>query len=273
MSDDLEDRVTRWAREREDVHALALVGSRARTDDPADEWSDHDFVVVVDDPLPYFADADWLAALGRVLVTFVDVAAAAGLPERRVLFADGADVDFTFVPSAAVPLLRTSHEVAAVVGRGLRVLVDEDGLLAELPTEAPAAALDLTGVVHEFWYRALWTARKLARGEVHLATQACNCALRAVLRRALEVEARAAGRDAWHEGRFLERWADPGFAARLPLTVASEDAAGVATALGAACDLFSDVCAALGERYGLAAGVDEAALRAQIQAALGSVDA
>ena len=66
-----------------------------------------------------------------------------------------------------------------------------------------------------------------------------------LLRRAIELEATAAGRDAWHEGRFFERWARPEWRERMPATVASEDPAGVEAAVHAACALFEDVCAEL----------------------------
>jgi aminoglycoside 6-adenylyltransferase len=98
---------------------------------------------------------------------------------------------------------------------------------------------------HEFWYRAIWTARKLRRGELHVATNGCNCALRGMLRRAVELDARASGRDAWHEGRFLERRADPRWCARMRSTVALEGPTQAAQAITTACELFADVCVGL----------------------------
>lgn len=53
-----------WGRERGDVRAVLVVGSRARADTPADQWSDTD-LVVVGDPATYPASAEWLGAFGR----------------------------------------------------------------------------------------------------------------------------------------------------------------------------------------------------------------
>jgi Streptomycin adenylyltransferase len=64
--------VTDWGRERSDVRAVLVVGSRARADTPADEWSDIDLALVVDDPTPYLASAEWLGAFGRPLLSFVE---------------------------------------------------------------------------------------------------------------------------------------------------------------------------------------------------------
>ena len=47
------DLVARWAEERPDVRAALLVGSRARTAEPADEWSDYDFGLLLVDPQAY----------------------------------------------------------------------------------------------------------------------------------------------------------------------------------------------------------------------------
>jgi hypothetical protein len=54
-----------WAERRDDVKGLLLVGSRARIDMPADEWSDVDLTLVVDEPGRYLDDGDWLEEFGR----------------------------------------------------------------------------------------------------------------------------------------------------------------------------------------------------------------
>lgn len=267
MSIDLEAVATRWAERRADVHALVLVGSRARDEQPADAWSDHDFVVVVDHDVPFLATDNWIAELGPPLLSFVERAAAGGLRERRVLFAHGADADFTLLPVAQLDAVLARRDVSGVFARGVRVLVDK-GVLAELPTEAVATPVDYPALVHEFWYRAILTARKLRRGELHVGADGCNCALRRLLRRALELEARAAGRDAWHQGRFFERWAEPAWRARMSRTIASEDASEAARAIYVACDLFSDVCAGLRERHGFEVAIELPAVRRQLDAVL-----
>ncbi len=271
MSDELERSVTGWAERRPDIRALALVGSRARTDVPADAWSDYDFVVVVEDDAPFLRGDAWTAELAPVLVSFIEDAAAGGLRERRVLFADGVDADFTFVPLARLGAVLGSTDVAAVFARGHRVLYGA-AVLGELPATAPPVADDYAGLVHEFWYRAVWTARKLRRGEVHVAAHGCNCGLRVLVRRALELEARAGGRDVWHQGRFFERWAEPVRREAMAGTVASDDAASTARAIRAACELFSDICSVIDARRGEAVRIDTPGIRRHVDAALdGSV--
>ncbi len=267
MSDDLVRIATRWAARHPDVHAVVLVGSRARSEVPADAWSDFDFVVVVGDDAPFLRSDEWVAELGPVLLSFVEDAAAGGVRERRVLFADGVDADFTFIPLTRLDAVLASPDVARVFARGFRVLAGE-AVLGELPTTAPPVGDDFAELVQEFWHRAIWTARKLRRGEVHVAAHGCNCGLRVLLRRALELEARAEDRDVWHQGRFFEQWAHPVRRAEMARTVASDDPASTARAIRSACALFSDVCSVLEVRRGATVPIDSAAVRGHLDAAL-----
>ena len=95
----------------------------------------------------------------------------------------------------------------------------EDELEAMLPP--PAAALPdeaaFRELAHDFWYHALWTAKKLRRGEVYTALLCLDGYLKVRLVVLLGWHARAVDPsvDTWHAGRFLERWADPGALAAL----------------------------------------------------------
>jgi aminoglycoside 6-adenylyltransferase len=245
-------RVVTWASSRDDIHAVALVGSRARGD--ADEYSDHDFVLVVDDPEPYLRSVEWVRAIGEPLASFAEPAATGGIDERRVLFADGADADFSLLPVERVAEVLGREDVAPVLARGVRVLLDKRGLAdAFAPRPVPAASEDVDALANEFWYRALLTTRKLRRGEIYVAVQGCNCGLRPLLERAIARQSD----DAWHAGRFFERWADPELARRFAATVATHET--VADAIAAACDLFAELTPS--------APVDVPAIRAYISSA------
>jgi aminoglycoside 6-adenylyltransferase len=252
--------VTDWGRERSDVRAVLVVGSQARTDTPADQWSDVDLVLVVDDPTPYLASAEWLGAFGRPLLSVVEPTAVGPFTERRVLLETGLEVDFALLPVAAARRMAEDPEGMAVLRRGFRVLVDTLGLEAHLqasaarpwPPELPdqAAFAQLT---HDFWYHLLWAAKKLRRGELWIATQTCNCHLKGLLVTLLGWHTRAAEplADTWHGGRFLERWADPHTLQELGHAYAGYDAAEVAQALEATAELFERLERECAERLGL----------------------
>ncbi|HEX2140931.1 MAG TPA: aminoglycoside 6-adenylyltransferase, partial [Candidatus Limnocylindria bacterium] len=66
------ERIGAWAAATPGVGAALVVGSRARTDVPADEHSDTDVVLVCDDPDRWLHAIDWLAEFGRPLLSFVE---------------------------------------------------------------------------------------------------------------------------------------------------------------------------------------------------------
>jgi molybdopterin-guanine dinucleotide biosynthesis protein A/predicted nucleotidyltransferase len=243
-----------WARAHEDVRALVLVGSLARTDAPADEWSDVDVVALVDDPARYLEDGAWVKELGRPVLTFVEPAAVGDIYERRVLLEGGVDVDVVPVPVARADDL---HGPAAVVfQRGYRVLHDEIGLAARLAQLEPAAEqptlpsqAELAELGADFWYHGLWTAKKLARGELWTAHGCLDGYLRYRLVQLLRWRSALDRTEAWHEARFLERWAgEP--PESLAATYGSHDEAGIRRALWGMLDLGARLEAELCNRLG-----------------------
>lgn len=243
-------RLSTWLATRRDVACALLVGSQARVERPADEWSDVDIVLVADEPAALLDDPGWVAELGVPLATFVEPTLL-GQRERRVLFSDGLDVDFTVLPPpVALAFLDEQESITGtVLRRGVRVLADRDGLgarvleIAGTPLAAPAPPSpgEFNEAVNEFWYRVLWTARKLRRGELWLVTESMNGRLRQLVLTQLRWQAEAQGIDAWHEGRFVERWASPEVRARLGAIVAPYDADKLPGALNAIADLFREL--------------------------------
>lgn len=219
--DELTERFVEWARTRPDVRAAIVVGSRARNDRSADEWSDLDIVMFVTDPEPYLTSADWLKTMGDVQITFVEPTAGVER-ERRALFDGGLDVDFAVIPCTKLELM-IEHgippRVAEVVRRGMRVLLDRDGLVAGLaPSDTEPTAQVSPGpqefleAVNDFWYHAVLTAKKLKRGELWYAKACADSYMKRLLLKMIEWHARAINVkqcDIWHDGRFMEQWADP----------------------------------------------------------------
>lgn len=88
---------TQWARAQEDIRLALVVGSRARTDRPADECADLNVVVVTPQPERHVARAHWVEGFGCAWLTFAEPTARGGQKERRVVFGGGLDVDFSVV--------------------------------------------------------------------------------------------------------------------------------------------------------------------------------
>jgi len=264
--------VTDWAREREDVCALLVVGSQARATVPADRWSDLDIVLIVDDPERYAEDPSWVREFGQPVLTFLEDTPV-GQRERRVLYETGEDVDFPLFPVTALELLEQSENAAHLLARGYRVLVDRIALAERLARVAAAAEQplpptqrDLTQLASDFWYHALWAAKKLRRGEVFTAKSCLDGYMKDRVVVLLEWHARAidGSVDTWHEGRFVERWADPGALAALEKAFAYYDVRDVARALWETIDLWQGLEEETARRLGLELVLDHADLRRRV---------
>lgn len=216
------ERIGTWGDEDENVRAVIMIGSRARTDHPADEWADLDVIVAATDPAPYWQTDGWLRSIGDPWLTFVTLTPDGRTHERRALFGGGLDVDFVLNEAASLWGALAGEvpaDIADMIHRGVRFLVDKDGLGALLqnraitppPPQPPDEAVFLN-LVNDFWYHTLWTAKHLRRGELWWAKAGCDMHLKGLLLQMLEWHARATrglGVDTWLRGRFLEEWADP----------------------------------------------------------------
>jgi len=243
------ERIIDHARAEPAIRGLLLLGSRARIEHAADEWSDTDLIVLVGDPDGFLADAGWPAHFGPVAMTFIE-ATGHGRRERRTMYVDGTDLDLIPVAVDEVRQGWADFPGLAVLARGFRVLHDPDGLLSDLerwvderPPEEdwPPQVVDFESLVADFWYHAVWTARKLRRGELWVALECLDGYMKRRLLTVLEWQARArdgGNADPWFGGRFLERWAEPASVAALGEAFAHYAAADVRRALRATMDLF-----------------------------------
>lgn len=285
--DALEQRFVAWAERRPDIRAAIVVGSRARTDHPADEWADLDLGILVERPRRYLKHHGWLRQLGSPLVKYLDPSGVT----LHVLFEDGADAGFAFLPAntfrqavRVLPLMnrfpglfrvlpgglgaRIENELAeaaAYYRRGYRVILDKDEMAERFfslaPTVAPRAAPPTEKEFHElvshFWFLTVWTAKHLKRGDLWWAkSNGCDGQLKSMLLQMIEWHERGAKGweyDTWEGGRFLEEWAGEKVVAALAPTFAHYEPGDVWHALSATMDAFrslaTDTASQLGYPY------------------------
>lgn len=248
----LTDRITQWGKKQEDVRAVLLLGSRAREDHPADEWSDWDVVVICVDPEPYLVESTWLEKIAPVWLTFLDPTAVGNLVERRALFEGGVDADFIFVSLALARQLALDgfpEDVKGVVRRGVKVLLDKENFAApwlaidaedseawRMPSQAEFNAL-----VQDFLYHGVWVTKKLRRGEMWTAKWCLDGSMKDQLLTMIHWHTRATQgwrRNLWHQGRFLEEWADERALEELRTAFARYDPTEIAPALKQTLYLF-----------------------------------
>jgi aminoglycoside 6-adenylyltransferase len=216
--DRLEQNIATWAAKETGISAAVAVGSRARLDPPADEWSDLDVMLFMHDPASHVHRTDWVAEIGEPIMA-IPGRTVNNDPERLVIFSGGYNVDFVFLPVGAIDYLVKHGTAIEPFGRGARVLTDKDGRLQKLfspdqpntkmPVNSPPSAEDFERGVLSFWFSAYYTAKMLRRGDLWTA-RATDNQMKETLTSLLTLHAIVVHKreDTWFRGRFMKRWAD-----------------------------------------------------------------
>lgn len=122
------DDIERWARGRNDILGVAVVGSWARG--AATMASDLDIVLLTTDPAVYLAPTGWWGFLGPAeLVTSKRWGA---LGERRVALPSGLEIEFGIVEPSWALADPPDPGTLRVLSDGLDIIFDRDGLLRRL---------------------------------------------------------------------------------------------------------------------------------------------
>src|SRR5688500_6399237 len=165
----LQSRFSVWAAAQDNIRAVILPGSQARTTHPADEWSDLDLEIWCTDAAPYRATHDWTATFGTIWTVI-------GNPmdddwQWLVVYEGGFKVDFTLTTVTELQRLIDGQGLWGSMERGYTVLLDKDGLAAQLPTAhphepptyQPPSAEIFADAVNHFFYGALQLGKQLRR--------------------------------------------------------------------------------------------------------------
>jgi aminoglycoside 6-adenylyltransferase len=214
---DLITRFTNWAKAQETIQAAIIIGSRARTDAPADEWSDLDIILLTDTPDRYIDSEDWLENIHSYSISFLEKTAVGDGVERRVMFDPHLDVDFIILTPEYFAGMLQVKEVQQVFQKGYKMLFDKTDVTngIKVPEDSsPAYSLptqnQFDNLVQDFWYHIVWVSKKMLRGEIWVAKECLDSNLKHLLRRMAEWQAvTVLGNSPWHNGRFIEDWAEP----------------------------------------------------------------
>lgn len=242
--DSMISKLVQWGNETEKLFAVIVIGSQARSCRPADEFSDLDLILAVDDPDIFLQSDQWLKQLGEFHISFTENTLGGGR-ERRVLFDGALDVDFIVLSRDQFEEV-LHKDLFGMLIRGYRVLIDKIGLEQRIPSvvDTPKGRMseqDFTNLINDFWYHGVWAIKKLVRGELWIAKSCVDSYLKGLLLAMIECHAHAVHGmeyDTWHNGRFLEEWADAWIVQRLGECFSRYDKDGIKDALLATMDLF-----------------------------------
>lgn len=208
-----------WSKKVNDIRAAVVVGSRARSKVPADEWSDLDLVIFSTKPDYYISSTEWLQNIGQYWMTFVENTAVGESKERRVLFEGGLDVDFSVFSVNDLEKLFEMPEVQMVFERGMKIVLDKDNLFIDFTLTKKEIEInilpeenDFVNLINDFWYHAVLSVKKLLRGELWTAKMIIDNYMKWKLLKLVEwhtIVTNGMECDTWHDGRFFDSWADP----------------------------------------------------------------
>lgn len=117
-----------WARSREDVRGVAVVGSWGRREGRMS--SDLDLVVIANDAAVYTGSSEWALELGATGV--VGTRRWGVLTERCLVMPSGLELDVGFVPPSWAATAPLDEGTVRVVSGGIVVAHDPDDLLRQL---------------------------------------------------------------------------------------------------------------------------------------------
>ncbi|ABX42644.1 aminoglycoside 6-adenylyltransferase [Lachnoclostridium phytofermentans] len=236
----------KWGNRTDKVHAALMIGSQARNNHPADDFSDLDIIMVVDDPNFFLQSDHWLEQIGNFHISFIEDTIG-GEKERRILFDNALDVDFVILSRNSLENAIRNNEID-ILKRGYRILIDKIGMEHILPltaTERTSYILlsecEFNNITNDFWYHTIWTVKKLIRGELWTAKSCVDNYMKWMLLTLIECHAHVLNGldyDTWHSGRFLEEWAEEWIIQRLSSCYAHYERNDIKNALLSTMDLF-----------------------------------
>jgi aminoglycoside 6-adenylyltransferase len=240
-----EDRVVAWASAHPPIRAAIICGSSERVINPADDWSDLDFELYVTGFDEFGTNADWLNDFGSLWMHLFFQEAEG--PVFLAVYEAGHKIDLHFHLLKDLEQNVSTQTLPASCERGYRVVVDKDGLAQKLP--APRMEPPVHGkpsqeafivAVNTFWYSALAHAKQIRRRSLWT-VKASDWRLKQSLLQIMEWHAQSTHGwciDSWHEGKYIEQWADPAVLDALNQAFAHFDVADSWRALFATMDIF-----------------------------------
>ena len=176
QQDNVIRRLVRWAESRPDIRAMLLTSTRANPQARVDEFSDYDIILAVTDHTRYSESDGWLEDLGPVLTLYRDpISTELGFETfcRVTHYEDGTKIDFIVLPVGLLRRIAEQPGLPDYLDVGYAVLVDKDGLTANLahPTyraHIPAVPTqkEYQDLVGEFFSETLYVAKHICRDDL-----------------------------------------------------------------------------------------------------------
>lgn len=255
-----------WATPDDNIRAVIQTGSASRATGAADRFSDRDIELICRDPGLLIRDDAWIHAIAPVWVALYLENDPDDFESRLVFFEGARKVDFTLGDRTLIDRMLVAGQLDGHHARGYRVLLDKDGLTADLPEStgaSPRAPLptesDFVATVTEFWFEAAHMPTYLTREDFWV-VKLRDGTMKEMLLRMLEwhdLYRRGPETDIWHIGTKMKRWVDPQTWSELQHVFGHFDARDSFRALEAMMQLFVRLTHEVAESAGFTVPVSE----------------
>lgn len=250
---DIKNRLVRLAEQDENIRAVIAIGSSVRSAVPADEFSDLDLIIASRDTEKWFS-GEYPKRLGDVSISFIEPTLGGG-KERRCIYDDDKDVDMIIFTPQQLESAFKDGIAQWVMDRGYMFLYDTNSFaelakkyVSPVTDRPPMSSGEFENIVNDFYFHNIWAAKKLLRGEMWSAKMCIDSYLKTRLLKIIEQY--HCDKDVWHDGRFIDKWADAQILDELTRCFAHYDRNDCAAALAATHKLFAHLSNAVAEKRG-----------------------
>lgn len=238
-------RLCSLAEKDEKIKALISFGSSAGVDLRADEYSDLDIIIVTDEPEAWIY-GEYPASLGNIKISFTEDTFT-GTKERRILYEGSYDLDMIVVTTEQFLTAVDSGLFNLVMNRGYSVLYDSMGIADILKksinliiSHALLSEDEFNNMINDFLFHVIWALKKIQRGELWTAKMCIDSYMKGPLLKIIEMYTITVYKaDVWHDGRFLDKWAEDEITEKLKSCFAHYDRDDMIFALISSYELFS----------------------------------
>lgn len=246
---EIKENICRYSEVDSAIKTVIAIGSSTRESVKADEYSDLDLIIVTDSPTSWYS-GEYPMQLGEISIGFLEPTLGNG-KEYRAIYDEDKDVDMIiFTPDQFTEAVKNGT-AGWVMNRGYAFLCDKAGF-SELVREYvnPSVASpqisesEFLNLTNDFYFHNIWAAKKLLRGELWSAKICVDGYLKNHLLKMIELYCyQKDGRDVWHDGRFVDRWADDWILEKLTVSFAHYEKNDIGNALVHTHELFKKLAA------------------------------
>lgn len=253
---DIKEKLVKYASQDEDIKVIIAIGSSTREEVKADEYSDLDLIIVSEDTEKWYS-GEYPKMLGEVNISFIEPTLGGG-KERRSIYDEDRDVDMIIFTPAQFDEALKAGVASWVMNRGYNVLYDAIAVEKEIGTyvkkghsNPDMAAEEYENMLNDFYFHNIWASKKLLRGELWSAKMCVDAYLKNYLLKAIELYCyEIEGKDVWHDGRFIDKWAGERISDKLSKCFAHYEKSDVSSALIATNSLFEELTREIAAKKG-----------------------